>query len=233
MKILIPCAGRSQRFVDAGYVVPKALLPVTVYDGTVSMAQQVSRRVESPHQRLYGVDPDSMDLFRDALPLDAVLVKAVNRHLGQSGTILDLALACDANEDVLVLNCDVLHDVDIDRFVQLATLAKTDCLVSVFESREPVYSYVDGYPEFDSAMEKMVISSYALSGMYYFRSAKILSHAIDQQIALESTVKGELYISQALQHIKGYKTTWLYDAADIHDLGTPERYESFNRGAAA
>lgn len=230
MKILIPCAGRSRRFVDAGYTTPKALLPVTVDGASLSMAQTASRRATYPYQRLYGVDPEHIELFRDALPLDATVVPAQRRLLGQSGTILDLALECNADEDVLVLNCDVFHDVDIDRFIQMAKLEDTDCLVSIFESRNPAYSYINGYPSFEMAMEKMVISSYALSGMYYFRTARALAKAIDEQIASGSTVRGEMYISQAFQYITGEKTTWLYDADYIHDLGTPELYEKFNKG---
>lgn len=232
MKVLIPCAGQSQRFKDAGYDQPKALLPVHTNTGaSVLMARFASSNVDVSFQRLYGVHPFDVNVFQPLLHDDAKLIAATHCTFGQSGTIYDLLLACDPEESVLVLNCDVFHDLDIGAFIMQVHNDGDDCRVSVIHTNGPFYSYIDNYPSFQFAVEKIVISQYALSGMYYFKKSKFISAAIEQQFQINDQINGEFYLSEALHQLDGSKVASLYDRANIHDLGTPELYQIFNRGA--
>lgn len=119
---------------------------------------------------------------------------------------------------MLVLNSDCGFNYPLHVFVKQAELFGMAALVFPgYDDR--AYSYVDGYPIFKGAAEKLNISEWALAGAYYFRSSSRLRLLIKSMKERDERHAGEFYMSLAL------RDTGLAVAMERRQLrvwGTPE-----------
>lgn len=226
MRILVPCAGVSARFKDRGYHTIKPLL--RVHDRT--MAQFVSKNLPSEIPRVYAFTENHVEEAAKQI-VGGSLVVARRAELGQAGTVADLLCACGDDEPVVVINCDSYHGPVAMRFVEYARLSGHEAAVCVFYSENPAYSYVEApfFPLFERAVEKEVVSAYAMSGLYYFRRAAAARLAISKQIVNQRRHGSEYYLSGAFEFLEGAKSVFQIPESDVTDLGTPEGYEQYVR----
>lgn len=224
--VVIPAAGRSGRFVEQGFTAPKAALRVRDREGCeMPMLLHVIANIPTAWPVVVGTTTDQVDAYRQILGDEAVqrgvVVDVGPYTMGQADTVRRI-LGGDATsrgQKIMVVNCDnvfsrfdlqVLHDF----------LAIADMTVLVHKSRNPMCSFVDSIPIPTRFVEKEPISEWAMSGAWAFRSAKSLHQAISETMHLDRTVRGEFYLSSALNRLPGRKI--VVNCTGMQDWGTPE-----------
>jgi dTDP-glucose pyrophosphorylase len=197
--ILIPAAGRGQRFQDAGYTVPKHLIEL---DGTPL--------IELVAENLRVLEPDGE------------LVVVTRADVGDTRGIVETIVRSPVMPgEIVVGNCDQLLLLPRDD-----SWKQGDGVLFTFWSQNPAHSYVltDARGRIEEIREKIVVSSRAVSGVYWFRDSFSLVEACREVC---ETAAGELYLSAALRLM-------LDDGADLFAvdaptaiLGTPEDLQRF------
>jgi len=233
MNLLFCMAGLYRRFREAGYDLPKFLLPwqgATVLDHVLRIASEsgarpflVANRRDAPH----------------AAALRAILARAggdsrdlvfVGDTVGQADTArigVEIFGLADLDTPLLIHNIDtILLGRDWGRI--RAALARANGWIDVFYADSPQYSYV----ETDAAgrvlriREKEVISRLATTGLYGFASARAYLDAF----ARTKPSRDELYVSDVYARMLTDGATLLAPPPQPGErtivLGTPAEYEA-------
>ena len=224
LTVLIPAAGSGTRFRQAGYQVSKPLIPVA----GIPMIKRVMTNVAptKPHRFVIISRMDDADIAPLLGPLDT----AIHLQHPTEGAI-DTILAAGHlvnYEPLIVANCDQLALADIDAFIKYAH--GTDGALMTFRSANEHHSYVktneDGI--ITEIAEKVVISSQAVTGIYYF------SHGIDfiahcEQVIAdnERVANGEFYVSSAISRMIANGRRFVTYDAPCGILGTPAELQMF------
>lgn len=212
MQLVMCMAGRNTRFHDAGFDLPKYLLPWengVILDGILNgldSRRAFSRVIYLPNQR------DSY--FRKNL------AEVVARHGGSDEDIIYVpdtrgqahtaAIGAQIISEHQVYKDEPIafHNGDTilrgRRLTELnESLQKRHVFVDVFPASSPRYSYVllEG-SQVKRIAEKVAISPFASSGFYAFQNAQKYLRAFNDQFSAHGAEDvGELYISRVIQHI--------------------------------
>jgi len=208
LQIVLPMAGQGQRFADAGYALPKPLLPI----GGVPMvvravldlppAARVVLLVRTEHMTRFGLDRAVLAY----LP-QAVVVPVEHLTEGQACTVRLAAPHLDPDAPVIVGACDNTHLYDP---VELArSMAENDAVIWTYrgEPRVQLKPTAYGWVRTDPAEPRRALSvsckvplsatpvaDHAVSGFFAFRSARLMNGAIDAMVAAGTRVNGEYYM---------------------------------------
>lgn len=224
--VVLCMAGLYRRFRDAGYTIPKFLLPM----GDRTILGEV----------IAGLGPDRLLLVaneRDRAHEPAIRAAAPGAELrwigdtsGQAETAAIGARAAAAlgwDGPLLFHNIDtVVRGRDLERIGRI--LARAEGFVDVFDRSDPAYSYVrvEGARVVEIA-EKVVISNHATTGLYGFSSPATYLEAC----AATTPVGREFYVSDVYRTLlqQGHRVEIDPDATDLETLvlGTPQEYESW------
>lgn len=227
--IVIPMAGRSQRFTDAGYAVPKYMLDLdgrSVFDHAVaSFAADFDRR-----PFLFVTNGEHDDFVRAAAArlgiLDVRLVSLDAPTAGQAETV----------ERGLGDHTGALTIFNIDTFRPGFTFPgglydKADGWLEVFRGDGANWSYVKPVPGpepwAEATAEKVPISDLCCTGLYHFaRAADFRAALAAERLAPQAR---ELYVAPLYNHLiaQGRRIAWReIDRSDVIFCGTPEEYEA-------
>ena len=182
MKNVIAMAGRGQRFVDAGYPVPKPFIEV---DGHPLVWWAVrSLPVVPPHDLIFVVRVDHVREYeidarlRKLFSRDIVIVQQNGPAQGQAHSVLLAREEIDNDSPLIIYNCDTFAP-GVGSLLQEAAEQhpETDGFIPVFCSQAPNLSYVrtDGGEVVKEVAEKRVISAYATIGLYHYREGRTSS----------------------------------------------------------
>jgi hypothetical protein len=233
--IVIPMAGRSQRFYDAGFTVPKFMLPLggeSVFAHAVgSFAAEFSRQ-----SFLFIVAPGAANVaFVEAecarLGVAKVQVVALDAiTAGQAETVaigLHQAGVSD-DEPITIFNIDTFRpgfEFPGDWFAGL------DGWLEVFEGEGANWSYMKpaegDLPLATETAEKRPISNLCCTGLYHFARAGDFRAALTAERTAPQAA--ELYVAPLYNHLisRGGKVGYsLIDPADVIFCGTPQEYQA-------
>lgn len=194
--LLVPIAGKGQRFVDDGFHMPKPLIMVDdkhIIDWSFLSINQDEYDmvfvVRKEHVYNFGMDT----ILRNKFGED---IKIVETDKVTSGTVASCLLAKDFinNEQQLVIyTLDVhfqkqfsINDVDKD----------SDGFILTFKANNPAYSYA----ELDEdglvlrTAEKEVISENAAVGIYYFKEGSTFVKYAEEMIDKNLRTNNEFYV---------------------------------------
>src|SRR5262245_39256533 len=110
MHLVVPMAGLGQRFKDAGYSLPKPLIPVSGVPIVVRAvrelppADRMTFLVNPDHLREHAIDRRLKELFPQAN-----VIATPGLTAGQACTVRLSSAAISNDEDVLVAACDNTH----------------------------------------------------------------------------------------------------------------------------
>ena len=243
IQLVIPMAGKGQRFVNAGYTLPKPLLPVHGYPMfLIVLANLLSPRVSQVvlvSQRSMGLRPVVEDL-QGKLDVQIHLYEIDYTTEGAAATI-ELAIPLlDLDLPVVTANSDQFVDFDPERLYEELIHPEVSGVILTMEDSDPKWSFVEldeaGYAR--QVVEKEPISQLATVGIYGFASGHVLKQGIDLLRHSSDTVNGELYLAPAYTHLyaQGHKAS-IVDLGPIstcmHGMGIPEDYENFLSSAAS
>lgn len=235
LNIVVPMAGRGQRFVDAGYTLPKPLIPVH----GIAMVDMViaNLRPDVPHRFHFLIQKDHADSYDLATRLSrrapSCSVTVVDRVTeGAACTVLLARGLIESDDPLMIANCDQYIDANINAY--LAALGDADGLIMTMHADDPKWSFVrrDDAGRVVQVVEKEVVSHEATVGIYNFRRGRDFVRAADDMIAADKRVNGEFYVAPAYDMLIG-------DGARIecfgigtvgagmHGVGTPRDLEDF------
>jgi NDP-sugar pyrophosphorylase family protein len=207
MQILIPMAGAGRRFAEKGFSLPKPLIPV----GGVPMVVRAVRDLPPASRHVFVCHPDHLANYpvRETLEGEfpgSVVISTPGLTEGQACSVRLGTPFLDPDESVLVAACDNTHVYDLDRFQALTETSAIDAILWTYR-RDPrvlinprwcgwvktaggwVSEVSCKVPISDSPM-----ADHAISGTFWFRSARLLEKGIDALVRDNQRVNNEFYL---------------------------------------
>jgi dTDP-glucose pyrophosphorylase len=236
LQILMPMGGLGLRFKNAGYAVPKPLIPVL---GIPMFERAINTfdRYEGDKTYIVVVRQDTnleYNLANKILQIcpDAKIVILDHNTEGAVETCLYAETHIDPQQPLIIMDCDISFDSN-EYFLliqQAIRSRKTDGVLLSFESTDDRYSYakVDASGMVEETAEKVAISNNALMGAYFFTRASdfiVAGHELMTK-QLSSAMK-EYYISLVFNIMleKGKKIALAKGV--FYCFGTPEELQAY------
>lgn len=245
MQIVVPMAGLGQRFVEAGYELPKPLIPV---DGVPMFVRAVAELPPAEHY-VFVVHPDHVQRHH----IDA----AISRHFPGSrlvvapgltrGQACTVRLACaelNPHESVLVAACDNSHFYDAGRFAERTRDSALACLIWTYRHDQRVlvrptahgWVAVAGVSSVVTRVSCKVplsatpLEDHAISGCFWFRTAEQMQRAIDESIAAGDTVNNEFYLDTVPNRlVQAGERVEVFEVEKYIGWGTPQDLDDYGR----
>jgi dTDP-glucose pyrophosphorylase len=237
LTIVIPMAGRGSRFADAGYELPKPLLPVH----GVPMIEVVVRNLSPSeparfvfvcrreHLSGYGFEAG----LRKAAPGCAIVpIDSVTE--GAACTVLLAEQEIDPDDVLVLANSDQWVDHTMDRHLAVLRGQRLDGLVMTMTADDPKWSFVelDAGGRVTNVVEKEVVSDEATVGIYTFARGGDYLRAAKAMIAADKRVNGEFYVAPAYNELIAEGAAIGIDNVGaegdgMYGLGIPADYEGF------
>jgi dTDP-glucose pyrophosphorylase len=233
MNFVIPMAGLGSRFVEAGYQIPKPLLPAhgkTLLEWSVdSLPLELATRLVfvglKEHRDKFDLETVICSLYKKYNPQFHWLDQSTR---GQAETVCLAAPLLDHNVGLLIFNIDTAF-----RSAKLAELLKNvnyDGVLGAFDSDEPRFSFasVNEIGRVIEVREKIAISSNALTGLYHFSSTAAFLEIAQRAIEADEREKGEFYVAPLYNKLIDRGAHFVLAPSEEHwILGTPAEYEAF------
>jgi NDP-sugar pyrophosphorylase family protein len=234
--VVIPMAGRGQRFVDAGYDVPKPF--ITVHG--VTLIERVLMNVQLPAAHYFLLArPEHLADQRAAVAriearYAATFVPIPKVTEGAACTVLHAHRLINNDSPLLLANSDQYVDSSIGHYVDDCLSRELDgsLLTFVDSTRDPKWSFakVSDAGLVTEVKEKVPISDIATVGIYFFRRGRDFVEGAIDMIAANDRVNGEFYTCPVYNYCirQGRRIgIWSIDAASMHGLGTPDDLQRF------
>ncbi len=233
MNFVIPMAGLGSRFQNAGYTLPKPLIPAhgkTLLEWSIdSLPLELCTNLIiialQEHCQQYPLVKFIEDKYNHLNPKILQLTQPTN---GQAETVFLSQHLWDHTQELLIFNADTA-------FISptLAHILKThasDGILATFTSNSPKYSYAQTNAQgiVTQTAEKIVISNQALNGLYHFTHThhfiETFTHHRDNNLRYNN----EFYIAPMYNYlIQQGKQFILHPIEQNFILGTPEELLQF------
>jgi len=237
LNIVLPIAGRGSRFLNAGFDIPKPMIPVL----GAPMLQWVvwNLRPKEAHRFIFLALEEHLensglpDLIERIAPDSVVIpVRAVTE--GAACTVLIARDLIDSSNPLMIANTDQFVDLRIDDYLEAFNASGLDGFMMTFTASDPKWSYarLGEHGRVLEVVEKKVVSHYATVGIYNYRSGADFVSAADAMIAKNLRVNGEFYVAPAYnQMIESGASVGVFSIDNLgtgmHGLGTPEDLAMF------
>jgi len=230
VNIVIPMAGKGQRFIDAGYTTPKPLLKL----GDDLVIKHIIETMRMPNvQFIFIVRQDHCDEYELDKKLLEIEPNARILKINQmtEGAICTVLLAKEYfNDDtpVIIKDCDQIINWNPEHFLEFVLRNNADGAVVTIHTDKPSYSFsrLDSKGRVLETAEKSVISNYGHTGIYYFANGEDLIKYAEKMIAKNIRVNNEFYTAPVYnQYIQDGKLILIYPVAEMFQLGTPEEFD--------
>ena len=228
--LLLPIAGKAQRFIDAGYTMPKPLILAKdkhVIDWALSSIDITECNlifiVRLDHVYNFAIDKILKQKFGANIKI--YVTDKITR-----GALETCILAKDYIDNDLPL---IIYTPDVyfgPQFDPNSISNDSDGFLLTFIANSPAHSYSD-YDEsgiVTRVVEKEVISQQANVGLYYFKTGKIFLKYAKEMIDDNILVKDEFYIAPTYNlMIRDELKITAHNTEKMHVLGTPDTFKFF------
>jgi RpiB/LacA/LacB family sugar-phosphate isomerase len=228
--ILLPIAGKAQRFIDQGYNMPKPLIMAK----TKQVIDWALDSIDISHCNLiFAVREDHINYFS----IDEILKKKFGDNISivvidhdTDGSVSTCLLAKEYIDNDLPL---IIYTPDVyfqSTFDPTTIKPNLDGLLLTFKANSPAHSYVatDDAGRATRTAEKQVISSDAAVGVYYFKKGKYFVNYAEELVRKDIRTKDEFYICPMYNLlIRDGLSVEIEQVKKMHVLGTPEELEFF------
>jgi len=226
--LLVPLAGRGQRFVDEGFVVPKYM--ITAHDKHL-IDWALSSIDTSECNLIFCLRQDHINNF----DVDGIFRK----KFGNDITVVVIDKITDGSVSTCLLAKDYINN-DLPLYIYTVDVhfkpkfvpapMENDGLVLTFKSNNPAYSYVklgdDTFAELTA--EKEVVSTNACVGLYGFKTGRMFVQYAEQMITQNLRTKNEFYITPLYNlMIQDGRKVKIKEVEKMYIMGTPEEYRFF------
>jgi dTDP-glucose pyrophosphorylase len=237
LTIVIPMAGRGSRFAEAGYELPKPLLPIH----GIPMIEAVVRNLapSEPARFVFICQREHLASFgfeaglRKAAPgCEIVAIDGVTE--GAACTVLLAEHAIDPDDVLVIANSDQWVDHTMDAHLGVMRSDDLDGLIMTMTADDPKWSFValDERNLVTEVVEKVVISDEATVGIYAFARGGEFIRAAKAMIAADERVNGEFYVAPVYNQLIAEGARIGIDNVGsegdgMYGLGIPADYEGF------
>jgi dTDP-glucose pyrophosphorylase len=237
LTIVIPMAGRGSRFAEAGYELPKPLLPIH----GIPMIEAVVRNLapSEPARFVFICQREHLSSFgfeaglRQAAPgCTIVAIDGVTE--GAACTVLLAEAAIDPDDVLVIANSDQWVDHTMDALLDVMRRDDLDGLIMTMTADDPKWSFValDERNLVTTVVEKVVISDEATVGIYAFARGGEFIRAAKAMIAADERVNGEFYVAPVYNQLIAEGARIGIDNVGsegdgMYGLGIPADYEGF------
>lgn len=238
IEILIPMAGKGQRFVDAGFMRPKPFISVMGRPMIEWVVENV-RPQKLPYAFTFLVNEDHLRQEAHKALLQRIapgcrIVPVPSTTQGAACTALLASDTVAAERPLLVVNSDQWVDFCVDDFLAKSLESRCDGNILTFPASDEKWSYArtDLEGNVIEVAEKRPISPHATVGIYYFRQAKVFAQAAQDLIRRDDRTNGEFYLCPVYnQLIAAGGKVRIEDLPEnaMHGLGTPSDLDLFLR----
>lgn len=228
--LLMPIAGKAQRFLDEGYTMPKPLIMAKdkqIIDWSLSSINtdecNIIFAVRLDHIHNFAID----DILREKFGAEVKIVVIDHITRGSVETCLLAEEHIDNDLPLIIYTPDVYFQPTWDPANVPGDL---DGFLLTFKANSSAHSYVqvnnEGYAT--RTAEKEVISQNAAVGVYYYKSGKMFVEYAKRLIEEDIRVKNEFYICPMFNFLidEGLKVG-IEQTEKMHVLGTPAELEFF------
>ncbi len=244
MQLVVPMAGLGRRFSDAGYTLPKPLIPVAglpmvvraVHD--LPAADRIVFVCHPEHVQRHRIDRTLAGYFPGCK-----VVVTPGLTDGQACSVRLAAEYLDPERPVLVAACDNAHLFDRARFARLTGKTDIDALVWTYRGDPRVLVRPDwyGWVRVDSGGRVLEVSvkrpisatplhDHVVSGCFWFRTAGRMLQGIDRLVAANARINNEFYLdSVANVMVAGGQAVTAFEVDKYIGWGTPEDLEDYLR----
>ena len=238
MNIVIPMAGKSSRFFEAGFTVPKFLLPLSPSEGSKTMIEGAVDSLQMVGNLIFIVQRDhcmfNIDTFlKEKYPSCTVLY--LERYTGGCvESVYEAALSyINTNDPLIISNCDQYLEWDSSEFLRVCSQEGVDGCVLTYNTDSVKNSYctIDASGRCTEFREKQVISEHSLVGVHYWRRGS--DFILSAKNMLDNNVRdaGEYYVSTSYNYLieKGKHITIcpMREGEIYHTIGVPQTYYDF------
>lgn len=231
-------AGKSQRFVNEGYQLPKALLPITKDKKMIDFVVNNIKTNLIDGETIFVCreeDYITYDLY-DLLPWckNRTIHPIKYQKDGALASFLQCRKILDDEGQLLIVNTDQwVQDFNPFWFQHWCrNHSNADFVIPHFKAIHPKWSFIirsnEEPREIIRIAEKDPISDEAIVGIYYCRKTKQFLEAADEAVRKDTRTNNEFYIAPTFNEMiakglvgKGYQIEYM------HGLGTPEDYKTF------
>lgn len=238
---LIPAAGRGQRFRDAGFDIPKPMIPV---NGKPMIVEAVSSLPETS-ERIFVCLEEQLKAGLDFALSNAFpgcrIIPVKETTQGMVNTCLLAEKAWDTRKPLLISACDYGLQYDVKEFNRLIADKTIDVIVWTFRNHECVARNPDAYEyvELDEngfarriAQKRPIsatpVNDHALTSVFWFRTPQIFKEGAEALIASGKTVKGEYYIGNSINElIAAGKKVVPFEVGKFICWGTPDDLKEY------
>lgn len=241
LNIVMPLAGRGQRFRDAGYPMPKPLVPVHGRPMVELVVENI--RPTQPHRCIFLALREHLERWAlvetlNRIAPDCVIIPVSQVTEGAACTVLLARDHIDASEPLMIANSDQWTNTDIEQYLE--AMKDLDGLIMTMQDRDPKWSFaeVNAAGLVTRTAEKEPISDQATVGIYNFRNGQDFIRGAELMIAKNLRVNGEFYVCPVYNQLIGWGARiGIYNVGPfgvgMHGLGTPEDLERFLRHPAS
>ena len=228
--VLLPVAGRAQRFLNEGYTMPKPLIMANTrhvidwaMDSFNTEECNVIFAVRLDHIHNFSIDQILRDKFGDDVKI--VVIDRVT-----DGSVSTCLLAEEhINNDLplFIYTPDVYYQPQFD---PASVPEDLDGFLLTFKANSPAHSYVelDENNLATRTAEKEVISQNAAVGVYYYKTGASFVKYANEMIDKNIRTKNEFYICPMYNlMIRDGLKVGIEQTDKMHVLGTPAELEFF------
>jgi dTDP-glucose pyrophosphorylase len=232
LQIVMPMAGAGSRFAQAGFSLPKPLIPV---DGMAMFRVALSSLNGIKADKIFcfvirheNIDQQLDKLIKEALP-EAQIIVIPELTRGAVETAAAALPQLDLQAGLIVMDCDLwFSSQSYNQMVQDSLSGKSEIAggLLTFDADNPHYSYAKFGADniVTDVAEKKVISNRAITGAYFFASTQIFSDAAKQLLSRPISDKMPEYYLSLLYNIliNEGKTIQAASVDEFASFGTPE-----------
>ena len=242
LNIVVPMAGRGSRFQQAGFTVPKPLIPI--FGRPMTQVVIDNLRPYRRHRFIFIVQREIVlqhginRLLRQWAPgCEIILLDGITE--GAACTVLTAKSLIDDDNPMMIANCDQYVDIDINDYLAHMDRSRADGQIMTMWADHPKWSYVrfgrDGAA--CEVVEKQVVSNEATVGIYNYRRGRDFVVAAEAMMSKNLRVNDEFYVAPVYNEmLAAGSRVCLYNVGREYDgmygLGTPEDLAKFQELAA-
>lgn len=230
MNIIIPCAGSGTRFLKAGMLLPKFLLPVLgkpMIEWTLNSIKIRGHYIfmcRDEHISQFGLTA----LFKELAQKNKCSFEIVSddgKSQGCAPAILKTKHRIDNNQKVMVVNNDQAWDYSSIDFLKFLQSKRANGAVLTFTNDNPQWSYVvtDNENQILKIVEKQVVSNQANVGVYAWEHGCDMIWSIEQMIKDNTKmVNNEFYLAPSINELINIgQRFYAYNVDAMFPMGTP------------
>jgi NDP-sugar pyrophosphorylase family protein len=234
---ILPMAGRGSRFAEAGFTLPKPLIPV---DGQPmfkkALASLEGIGTKQRHTVILRKEHDQKYDLGSRIAAELPSANIVITDEPPTGALRDAYRArpyIKDDEGILIMDCDIAIKSAAYFSALRANLMgclAMDAAVMVFESDRPLYTYaqIDDDGRVVTTAEKKVISSHAIAGGHYISNLEVFDKAAQAVLARPLDERHpEYYVSYIYNEIinaGGLIMSW---PGEFTSFGTPQELTAY------